>query len=74
VNILLEVKKLDNQGRIVLPREWRKKFGDEVIVVTLEDRIEIFPRKGNLLKFIDQIEVEELKEWNEMKKELLSEE
>ncbi|WXG42463.1 MAG: AbrB/MazE/SpoVT family DNA-binding domain-containing protein [Candidatus Freyarchaeum deiterrae] len=66
------MRKLDNQGRIVLPKEWRKKFGGEVVVLTLENKIEIFPRKGNLLKFIDLIEVEELKEWSEMKKERLS--
>nr|MDO8082686.1 AbrB/MazE/SpoVT family DNA-binding domain-containing protein [Candidatus Freyarchaeota archaeon] len=27
--------KLDNQGRIVLPREWREKFGNEMVIVTL---------------------------------------
>ena len=66
----IEVKKIDDQGRIALPEEWRKKFGDEVVVVTLENRIEILPRKGNIMKFIDTIEVEELKEWEELKKEL----
>lgn len=70
VDMTIEVKRIDNQGRIMLPEEWRKKYGNEVVVVTLEDRIEIIPKKGNIMKFIDTIEVEELREWDELKKEL----
>ncbi len=66
----IEVKKLDRHGRLVIPKEWRERHGDEVVVVTFEDRIEILPRKGNIIQFADSVEVEELKEWEELKREL----
>ncbi len=55
----LVVKKVDRQGRIVLPKEWRDKWGDEVVVVVFEDKIEILPRKRpELDRFFDIIEIE----------------
>lgn len=66
----VEVKRIDNQGRVVLPKEWRKKWGNEVLVVELGDRIEILPRKKpNLSKFFDIAEVEI--EGEDVEKELL---
>jgi AbrB family looped-hinge helix DNA binding protein len=66
----IEVKKLDRHGRIVIPKEWRERHGDEVVVVVYEDKVEILPRKGNVMSFVDSIEVEELKDWEEMRREL----
>ncbi|AAB89079.1 MULTISPECIES: AbrB/MazE/SpoVT family DNA-binding domain-containing protein [Archaeoglobus] len=66
----IEVKKLDRHGRIVIPKEWRERHGDEVVVVVYEDKVEILPRKGNVMRFADSIEVEELKDWEEMRREL----
>lgn len=55
----LVVKKIDRQGRIVLPKEWRDKWGDEVIIIVFDDKIEILPKKRpELDKFFDIIEVE----------------
>jgi bifunctional DNA-binding transcriptional regulator/antitoxin component of YhaV-PrlF toxin-antitoxin module len=55
----VEVKRVDSQGRLVLPKSWREKWGNEVIVVELEDRIEILPRKKpRLSRFFDILEVE----------------
>ncbi|MCD6559903.1 AbrB/MazE/SpoVT family DNA-binding domain-containing protein [Palaeococcus sp. (in: euryarchaeotes)] len=69
--MIMEVKRIDGQGRIVLPREWRKKWGNEVILVEFEDRIEILPRKKpKFSEFFDIIEVE--KE-GDIEKELLKE-
>ena len=68
------VKKIDPQGRLLLPKELRKKLGEEVILVDLGDRVEILPRrKRDLTRFFDTVEVEELKEWEELKRELWSE-
>ncbi len=68
------VKRIDSQGRILLPKELRKKLGEEVILVDLGDRVEILPRgKRDLTRFFDSVEVEELKEWEELKKELWEE-
>ncbi|AAL80937.1 AbrB family transcriptional regulator [Pyrococcus furiosus DSM 3638] len=68
----MEVKRIDSQGRIVLPKEWRKRWGNEVILIEFEDRIEILPkRKPKLSEFFDIIEVEEVEE--DVEKELLKE-
>ncbi|WP_297512062.1 AbrB family transcriptional regulator [Thermococcus sp.] len=68
------VKRLDSQGRLLLPKELREKLGDEVIIVDLGDRVELLPRKkADLKKFFDSVEVDELKEWGELKKELWAE-
>ena len=66
----MEVKRIDSQGRIVIPRSWREKWGNEVIIVELDDRLEILPRKKpNLSKFFDILEVEVKGE--DLEKELL---
>jgi len=57
--VIVEVKRIDSQGRIVLPKEWRDKWGNEVILVKFEDRIEILPRrKPKLSQFFDIVEAE----------------
>ncbi|MFA4720623.1 AbrB/MazE/SpoVT family DNA-binding domain-containing protein [Pyrococcus kukulkanii] len=68
----MKVKRIDGQGRIVIPKKWRGKWGDEVILIELEDRIEILPkRKPKLSEFFDIIEVDEVKE--DVEKELCNE-
>ncbi len=55
----METKRIDNQGRIVLPKEWRERWGNEVVLIEFEDRIEILPkRKSKLSQFFDIIELE----------------
>jgi bifunctional DNA-binding transcriptional regulator/antitoxin component of YhaV-PrlF toxin-antitoxin module len=67
--MIVEVKRIDNQGRLVLPKRWRERWGNEVILIELEDRIEVLPRrKPNLSQFFDLIEME-IKE--DLEKELL---
>ncbi len=69
--VVVEVKKVDSQGRIVLPKEWRERWGSEVLLIEFEDRIEILPkRKPKLSQFFDIIEAE-VKE--DAEKELLEE-
>ncbi|ALM75263.1 division/cell wall cluster transcriptional repressor MraZ [Thermococcus barophilus] len=68
------VKRFDPQGRLLLPKEIRERLGEEVIIVDLGDRVEILPRKKvDLTRFFDSVEIEELKEWEELKGELWSE-
>ena len=56
---LVEVKRIDPQGRLVIPKSWREKWGNDVIIVELDDRIEILPmKKPRLSKFFDILEVE----------------
>ncbi len=57
--MIVEVKRIDSQGRIVLPKEWREKWGNEVILIEFEDMIEILPkRKPKLSQFFDIVEAE----------------
>ncbi len=55
----VEVRRIDPQGRLVLPKSWREKWGSEVILIELDDRIEIIPRKKpKLSKFFDIMDVD----------------
>ncbi|AIU69910.1 AbrB family transcriptional regulator [Thermococcus eurythermalis] len=55
----VEVKKIDPQGRLVLPKSWRERWGNEVILIELDDRIEIIPRKKpRLSRFFNIIDAE----------------
>jgi len=57
--MIVEVRRIDNQGRIVLPKGWRERWGNEVILIEFEDRIEILPkRKPKLSQFFDVVEAE----------------
>ncbi len=50
---------IDSQGRIVLPKDWRERWGNEVLLIEFEDRIEIIPkRKPKLSQFFDIIETD----------------
>lgn len=66
------IKRVDSQGRIVIPKEWRDKFNtDEFILVLKDDRIELYPRVSNLTKLIDSIDIEELpSNWHELKRKV----
>ncbi len=69
--MIVEVKRIDNQGRIVLPKGWRERWGNEVILIEFEDRIEILPkRKPKLSQFFDIVEAEIR---DDVEKELLEE-
>ena len=66
------IRRADSQGRITIPKEWREKFNtDEFVMILMDDRIELYPRKSDLSKFIDSIEVEELPDdWHELKRKV----
>ena len=59
-----EIKKVDSQGRIVLPRNWREKElkdGDEVIIMEEEGILKIIPRKKiDLTQFFDKLEYDDI--------------
>jgi bifunctional DNA-binding transcriptional regulator/antitoxin component of YhaV-PrlF toxin-antitoxin module len=59
ISMAVKVKRVDNHGRIVLPKRWREKWGNEVVLIEFEDRIEILPRrKPNFSQFFDTVEAE----------------
>ncbi|GAB6102426.1 AbrB/MazE/SpoVT family DNA-binding domain-containing protein [Thermococcus atlanticus] len=66
----VEVKRIDAQGRLVIPKSWRERWGNEVVLVEFEDRIEIIPRKKpRLSRFFDIIDAEV--KGTDLEKELL---
>jgi len=67
------IKRIDPQGRIILPLEWRKRYNvREVIIFEKEEKLIVLPRTSNLTKYIDSIEVdvENFEDYHELRKEL----
>jgi AbrB family looped-hinge helix DNA binding protein len=55
----VEIRPVDTQGRIILPKAWRKRFGtNSVVVIDEDDRLEILPADTDLSRFVDAVEVE----------------
>ena len=74
----MEIKKVDNQGRIILPKEWRNRYLKEkkAIIVCKGDIVEIRPfTKSDLTKYFDKVEVDlksDLSDWHKVRNELKS--
>ncbi len=69
--MIVEVRRVDSQGRIVLPKGWRERWGNEVVLIEFEDRIEILPkRKPKLSQFFDVIEADIEEDIEEILKEV----
>ena len=72
----VEIKSVDNQGRILLPKDWRNRYlkGKKAMVVYKGDLVEIRPfTKSDLTKFFDKVEVDlkaDLSDWHKVRKEL----
>jgi len=75
-----EIKKVDSQGRIVLPHKWREKElkdADEVIIIEENGILRIIPKKKiDLTQFFDTLEfaddlVDKLENWSDFEKAVL---
>jgi len=72
----VEIKRIDNQGRVSLPKNWRDRYlkGKKAILVFKGDLIEIRPyTKFDLTKYFDKVEVDlksDLSDWHRVRKEL----
>jgi bifunctional DNA-binding transcriptional regulator/antitoxin component of YhaV-PrlF toxin-antitoxin module len=72
----VELKTVDNQGRILLPKEWRNRYlkGKKAIVMAKGDVVEIRPfARTDLTKYFDSVEADlksDLSEWHKVRKEL----
>ena len=76
-----EIRKVDSQGRIVLPLDWREsdlKSNKEVIVIKCKGYLKILPKKKeNMSDFFDSVEFEDdilenIEDWTEIEKKILS--
>jgi len=55
----VEIKAVDDQGRIILPKAWRKRLKTQrVLIIDDGDRLEIRPADTDLGRFVDAVEVE----------------
>ncbi|MFP3945938.1 MAG: AbrB/MazE/SpoVT family DNA-binding domain-containing protein [Halobacteriota archaeon] len=67
----VKVKKVDKQGRILLPSNWRKeelKDSDEVLLIREKGVLKIIPKKRpDLTKYFDSVDmgVEAIEDWKE---------
>jgi AbrB family looped-hinge helix DNA binding protein len=74
----LEIKDVDEQGRIIIPKKWRNKLlkGKKVVMRLKDDSIEITPfRQGDLTRFFDSAVADvksDLGDWHAVRKELRS--
>jgi len=72
----MEIKTVDNQGRIMLPKEWRDRYlkNKKAIVALKGDLVEIRPfENADLTKFFDTVEVDlkaDLSDWHKVREEL----
>jgi len=74
-----EIRKVDSQGRIVLPHKWREKElkdGDEVLIIEEQGILKIIPKKKvDLTQFFDSLEyendlIEKLDNWADFENSL----
>ena len=71
----VEIKKVDKQGRIILPSDWRKeelKDSDEVFIIKEKGVLKIIPKKKpDLTKYFDSVDlgVDFIEEWEEFERE-----
>ena len=70
----IEIKKVDDQGRFVLPLDWRKeelKEGNEVFIIKRKGYLKMIPKKKiDLTKFFDKVDLGmNIGDWKEFEKE-----
>ncbi len=71
----IEIKKIDEQGRIIIPADWRKrKIGEEkrVLVLKEKDCLKIIPlKKIDLTKFFDKVDFGiNIDDWEKFEKKI----
>ena len=74
MNVLIE-KTLDPQGRILLPKKWREKYGKKVFLFEVGDELLLVPKKNKKLSDLREIEIDmksSLTDWHAVRKELKS--
>jgi bifunctional DNA-binding transcriptional regulator/antitoxin component of YhaV-PrlF toxin-antitoxin module len=72
----MEVKAVDNQGRIILPKNWRDRYlkDKKAVIAQKGDIIEIRSFEDiDLTKYFDSVEVDlkaDLSDWHKVREEL----
>lgn len=74
MSVGVEVKKVDSQGRFIIPADWRKselREAREVYVIKRKSYLKIVPkRKVDLTKLFDKVDlgVDAIGEWEEFER------
>ncbi len=59
---LIFQKEMDNQGRIILPKEWRSHLKSNKVIIIMEDHtLKIIPKARTLSSFIPKAKPSTLK-------------
>ncbi|MFA5415628.1 MAG: AbrB/MazE/SpoVT family DNA-binding domain-containing protein [Methanoregula sp.] len=69
----VEIRTVDAQGRIILPKLWRNRLRtNSVIVIDEDDWLEIRPADADLSRFVDAVEVdvEHFEDYHKLRKGL----
>jgi len=72
----VEIRKVDKQGRIILPADWREtelKESSEVYVIKRKGYLKIIPKsKIDLTKFFDKVDlgVDVIRDWKEFERKI----
>ena len=69
----VEIKQVDAQGRIILPKAWRNRLKTKnVMIIDEDDRLEILPADTDLARFVDAVEVKgkHFDDYHTLRKEL----
>jgi len=72
----VEVKKVDPQGRVILPADWREsemKESREIYIIREKGYLKIIPkRKVDLTEYFDKVDlnVEAIENWKKFEKRL----
>jgi bifunctional DNA-binding transcriptional regulator/antitoxin component of YhaV-PrlF toxin-antitoxin module len=68
------VREIDESGRLVIPKEWRKRLGKKFVLRFEGNQIRMIAIKPvNLTKYFDSIEVDlksDLSDWHSVRREL----
>ncbi|MBS3054086.1 MAG: AbrB/MazE/SpoVT family DNA-binding domain-containing protein [Candidatus Aenigmarchaeota archaeon] len=68
-------REIDDQGRIILPLEWRRKHGRKVAIVQVGNTLRVIPKNAkNITDFFDKAKIDvksDLKDWERVKRELI---
>ena len=71
----IEKRKVDKQGRLIIPPDWRDQLGEsrEVLVLKGEGFLKIIPlKKGDLTAFFDSVDlgIDKLDDWDEFERKI----
>ena len=64
----------DKLGRIVIPKNWRKFLGPEVILYKIGDEVRVKPKRAKKFSELQKLEVAlkaKLTDWHAVEKELM---